>query len=57
MAQSLGVKASRRRPMAVQRPSTVRSAALRRSTSSFEKATSMSLKSGLKRGGRPLVAS
>lgn len=42
-----GVKRSLMRPMAVHRPSTVRSAALRRWALSLEKAFSIGLKSGL----------
>ena len=46
LAACCGVTRSMRRPMVVHRPSTVRSAALRRSALSFEKAISMGLKSG-----------
>jgi len=46
-AHSCGVKRSMRRPMASQRPLTVRSAAFRRCALSLEKAFSIGLKSGL----------
>lgn len=47
LAHSVGVKRSIKRPMASQRALTVRSAALRRSALSCEKAFSIGLKSGL----------